>query len=53
VTVVSAFLALLSGFLVIAVILGILTAALTRLVPAWVNTEGLPQPGYVVVNLGA
>jgi hypothetical protein len=53
VTVVSAFLALLSGFLVIAVILGILTALFAHFVPEWASAEARPRPGYVFVNLGA
>jgi NADH:ubiquinone oxidoreductase subunit 6 (subunit J) len=47
-----AFLALLSGFAVIAIIVVLATALLARTVPQWVGTEGNPRPGYAFVNLG-
>jgi hypothetical protein len=47
-----AFLALLSGFATMAVLVIVITALLARLVPEWVGTEGRPRPGYVFVNLG-
>jgi hypothetical protein len=47
-----AFLALLSGFATMAVLVIVITALLGRLVPEWVGTEGRPRPGYVFVNLG-
>ena len=47
-----AFMALLAGFAVMALLVIVITALLTRLVPSWTGAEGKPQPGYVVVNLG-
>lgn len=47
-----AFLALLSGFAVIVIIVALATAVLARTVPEWVGTERSPQPGYAFVNLG-
>ncbi len=47
-----AFLALLAGFAVMALMVIALTALLTRLVPSWTGAQGKPQPGYVFVNLG-
>lgn len=47
-----AFLALAAGFAVMAALVILLTALLTRLVPSWTGSEGRPQPGYVFVNLG-
>lgn len=47
-----AFLALLAGFATMALLVILLTAVLTRLVPSWVGAAGRPQPGYVFVNLG-
>jgi NADH:ubiquinone oxidoreductase subunit 6 (subunit J) len=44
--------ALLAGFAVMALLVIVITALLTRLVPSWTGAEGKPQPGYVVVNLG-
>ena len=46
-----AFLALVAGFAVMALLVILLTALLTRLVPSWVATDGKPQPGYIFVNL--
>ena len=47
-----AFLALLAGYATMVVLVIVLTALLTRLVPSWVGSEGRPQPAYVFVNLG-
>jgi hypothetical protein len=49
---VHAFLALLAGFATMAILVVVLTALLTRMVPEWVGAEGRPRPGYVFVNLG-
>lgn len=46
-----AFFALTAGFLTMAVLVGVLTALLTRLTPSWVQNEAKPQPGYIFVNL--
>ena len=46
-----AFLALLAGFLSMAIAVAVITALLMKLAPAWVGTKGHPRPGYVVVNL--
>jgi hypothetical protein len=45
------FLALLAGFVSMALLVGVGTAALMKLAPAWVGTPGNPRPGYVVVNV--
>ncbi len=47
-----AFLALVSGFAVMVLLVVAITALLTRMVPSWVSQEGRPQPAYVFVNLG-
>jgi hypothetical protein len=47
-----AFLALIAGFLSMAVLVGIATAALVQLVPEWVGAKGQPRAGYIFVNLG-
>jgi hypothetical protein len=47
-----AFLALLAGFLSIAVLVGVATVLITKLVPEWVGTTGHPRAGYIFVNLG-
>jgi uncharacterized membrane-anchored protein len=46
-----AFLALISGFLVAAVLLGLLTALLSRLAPDWSKNGVSTAPGYAFVNL--
>jgi len=46
-----AFLALLAGFVSMALLVGIATAALMKLAPAWVGTSANPRAAYVVVNL--
>ena len=50
----SAFLALLAGFSVMAVLVMVVTAALTRLTPDWVDParSNSPSTAYVFVNLG-
>jgi hypothetical protein len=52
VVILHAFLALASGFAVMAIAVMVMTALLTRLVPGWTAAEGNPQPGYIAVNLG-
>lgn len=61
-----AFFALVAGFAVMALLVVVMTALLTRMVPSWTATEGKPQPrspatglrrwdaqpGYIFVNLG-
>jgi hypothetical protein len=47
-----AFLALLAGFAVMAILVMIVTAALATLTPDWVGSSGAPRPAYVFVNLG-
>jgi hypothetical protein len=46
------FLALLAGFATMALLVMVLTALLTRLIPSWTGTEGSPRAGYMFVNLG-
>ena len=46
------FLALLAGFLTMAVLVGALTALLARFAPQWVGEQGHPRPAYIAVNLG-
>jgi hypothetical protein len=52
VVILHAFMALVAGFAVMALLVIGINALLTRLVPSWTGAEGRPQPGYVVVNLG-
>jgi hypothetical protein len=47
-----AFLALVSGFLTMVVLVAALTALLAWLTPSWAGDKGKPQPGYIFVNLG-
>ena len=47
-----AFLALAAGFATMALLVIVLTALLTRMVPSWTGDEGKPQPWYAFVNLG-
>ena len=49
--IVRAFLALLAGFVSMALLVGITTAVLMKLAPAWVGAPGNPRTAYVVVNL--
>ncbi len=46
------FLALLAGFATMALLVMVLTALLTRMIPSWTGNEGSPRPGYMFVNLG-
>jgi hypothetical protein len=46
-----AFLALLTGFLTMAVLVGVITAVLMKRAPQWVGAPGSPRAGYVAVNL--
>ena len=46
-----AFLALVAGFLTMAVLVGVITGVLIRRVPEWVGATGHPRPAYVAVNL--
>jgi hypothetical protein len=46
-----AFLALIAGFLTMAVLVGVITGVLIRLVPGWVGATGHPRPAYVAANL--
>jgi hypothetical protein len=48
-----AFLALLAGFAIMAVLLLLANVVLARLTPSWVQAEGHPSSGYVIVNLGS
>jgi len=50
--VVHGFLALLSGFATMAILVIGVTALLGRIAPDWVGIEGRPRPAYVAVNLG-
>jgi hypothetical protein len=50
--VLHAFLALLAGFAVMALLVAVVTAALARFTPDWVGATGSPHPAYVFVNLG-
>jgi len=52
VVILHAFLALVAGFAVMALLVIVITALLTRMVPSWAGTEGKPLPGYIFVNLG-
>jgi len=47
-----AFLALIAGFVSMAFLVGVATAALGRFVPEWVGAKGQPRGGYIFVNLG-
>lgn len=50
-TILHAFLALLGGFLTMALPVAIITAVLMRRAPAWVADNGHPRPAYITVNL--
>jgi hypothetical protein len=50
--IVHAFLSLLAGFVVIAVLVTAMTALLNRVAPEWASARGKPQPGFAFVNLG-
>lgn len=47
-----AFLALIEGFAVMAIIVIVVTALFTRFAPDWAGVQGKPRPAYVFVNLG-
>lgn len=47
-----AFLALLAGFLTMAIMVGVATAVLMKRIPEWVGAPGHPRAGYIFVNLG-
>jgi len=47
-----AFLALAAGFATMDLLVIVLTALLTRMVPSWTGAEGKLPPGYAFVNLG-
>ena len=47
-----AFLALIAGFLSMALLVAIATAVLIKYVPEWVGSKGHPRQGYIFVNLG-
>jgi len=49
---VRTFLALLAGFLTMAVLVGALTALLARFAPQWAGEQGNPRPAYIAVNIG-
>ena len=46
------FLALLAGFATMAILVILMTAMLTRLVPEWVGEQSKPRPMYIFANLG-
>jgi hypothetical protein len=52
VVILRTFLALLAGFLTIAVLVGALTAVLARFAPQWSGDQGNPRPAYVALNIG-
>jgi hypothetical protein len=47
-----AFLALLAGFVSMALLVGAVTAVVMKLAPAWVGPTNTPGTGYVIFNLG-
>ncbi len=49
---VHAFAALVAGFATMAVLVFVMTALLTHMVPTWTGAEAKLQPGYIFVNLG-
>jgi hypothetical protein len=52
VVIAHAFLALLAGFVCVAIVVVAMTALLQRFAPGWVGAERHPGPAYVFVNLG-
>jgi len=52
VVILHAFLALVSGLAVMALLVIAMTALLRRLAPSWTAIEGTPPAGNIVVNLG-
>jgi hypothetical protein len=49
--IVRAFLALIAGFLTMALLVGIVTALLVKLAPEFVGKSGHPRPIYIAFNL--
>ena len=47
-----AFLALLAGFVTMAVLIAVITALLQKFTPGWIGEQRNPKPGYAFVNLG-
>jgi hypothetical protein len=47
-----AFLSLLAGFVTMTLIVIVLTALVTKLIPDWVGADANPRPAYSIVNLG-
>ena len=47
-----AFLALLAGYATVALLVIVITALLTRLLPEWLGQPANPRLGYTIVNLG-
>ena len=47
-----AFLALVSGYATMVILILLATALLKRLTPSWMNAPGRPSSGYMFVNLG-
>ncbi len=50
--VLHAFLALISGFATMAVLVAVITILLQKFTPGWVGEKTKPKPGYIFVNLG-
>lgn len=50
-SILRAFVALLTGFLTMALPIGVFTAVIMKRAPGWVGREGHPNTGYVVFNL--
>jgi len=53
VVILRAFLALLAGFATTALLVAVVTALLSKLIPGWFESQGRPQAGYMFVNLGS
>jgi hypothetical protein len=52
VVVLRAFLALISGFATMALLIAVITVLLQKLTPGWAGETGKPRPAYIFVNLG-
>jgi hypothetical protein len=52
VVVLRAFLALVSGFATMALLIAVITVLLQKLTPGWAGETGKPRPAYIFVNLG-
>jgi hypothetical protein len=50
--VLRAFLALVSGFATMALLIAVITVLLQKLTPGWAGETGKPRPAYIFVNLG-